>query len=457
MKASFVDATTSDQDCLDFLGRAFHSTIPRDDHDDSSDSEVEVADTCHKKFGGLCQHSRQTEVACKLSRILNRSIVDNDIEIGSLLLLTTGLDSFMGFLGSCMKKPILQTFLKASRDPISGEISFRNPIVQGPNCDLTFTTGHKLFSQISVEDEPVHVQVWDYRAQVRGSGLMIQSTEVRKEFTLDPTAKISVRKPRGKVAFGKNILKKRRQEQSKQKKQQRSAQSKSKGQRKSRKEENKQKKKRKRAKKEENSSSDSSDSSDSSRSKSVNKICDDSGQPLSNHDQESEVVIPVSAAAKQEDTDANALILEQDLAKDRAIEAADQQAPAATAEAASSSSTMPAVQGRNPKDSKPVTVSRGTFFSATVGLDDIGIAVSARSSCYYCQNKIGKGSIRFCWHHSTLRPSVWVHKNCLIPLARRDKLESQVKGRLEQLRAKPIEPAQALTTIDDLLSSMSGV
>ena len=80
--------------------------------------------------------------------------------------------------------------------------------------------------------------------------------------------------------------------------------------------------------------------------------------------------------------------------------------------------------------------SRGTFFSKEVGVDDVGMAVSARSKCYFCGEKIAKDTVRFSFHHSTLRPSNWVHAKCLVPLVQRDNCTQQGKARLAILRDK---------------------
>lgn len=82
-----------------------------------------------------------------------------------------------------------------------------------------------------------------------------------------------------------------------------------------------------------------------------------------------------------------------------------------------------------------------TFFCQKIGLDDVGLAVSNRSKCYHCSQKIPKDNIRFSWYFSTLRPSNWVHSACLLPLvtAKRD-LKDQVIARLRVLLQKAEQP-----------------
>ena len=59
-------------------------------------------------------------------------------------------------------------------------------------------------------------------------------------------------------------------------------------------------------------------------------------------------------------------------------------------------------------------------FPRKCGIDDIGFAVSNRSSCYYCKNRIVKGQVRLSWYFETRRPSSWVHVDCVKPLICRD-------------------------------------
>lgn len=96
-----------------------------------------------------------------------------------------------------------------------------------------------------------------------------------------------------------------------------------------------------------------------------------------------------------------------------------------------------------------------TFFSKECGLHEIALAVSNRSSCYYCKNPIPKGSVRCSCHFNTLRPSVWVHGTCLKHLTERDGFASQTKDRLAHLKRQSSSSEPKLAkAIEELLSSV---
>lgn len=54
-----------------------------------------------------------------------------------------------------------------------------------------------------------------------------------------------------------------------------------------------------------------------------------------------------------------------------------------------------------------------TYFSTELGLAEGSIAISGRSQCLHCKTPIPKGSVRFAWQYSTVRPPGWLHNYCL--------------------------------------------
>ena len=58
--------------------------------------------------------------------------------------------------------------------------------------------------------------------------------------------------------------------------------------------------------------------------------------------------------------------------------------------------------------------SASSFFSKDLGFSDIGVAASGRSICLSCKKFIPKGSIRYSWFHSRVRPHGWVHAHCIL-------------------------------------------
>lgn len=209
LKEHFLDMSVSDQAAADFLKRTLHAG-DWNDVEEGADSEVEIEDPCHKRFGVLCASSPKKDLACRLVKVLNRALLDNQVKIGSLLFLTTSSESFLGFLGACLKRPMMQTFLQAEADTLSDRVRIQDLTDSCSGSSFSCITGHTLFSNIAAPSECVTVQIWDYTIDVEGSGFFIRSGEVKQEFTLDPNAPLQVRKPHGKLPFGLRMPKKKR-------------------------------------------------------------------------------------------------------------------------------------------------------------------------------------------------------------------------------------------------------
>ena len=270
---------------------------------------------------------------------------------------------------------------------------------------MKMSTSQQLFQQLlsSKPFRTLTIEVWSYQALAQNHVpfFRIETAECRKSFKLDLDKKLTTRKRHFKLPFGLSMPK------------------------------SKAKKPKKPAKKKpcsttrktlhlrtqtqrplvgqhENIEPASKQSPTASVSTSSSSSSDsDSGSEVSEERQEDDPVMPVSETAKTEEKVATQLIAEHHEAQNAVA-------------ASSSSFAAPAK----------------TYFNRDVGLDDVGLAVSARSVCHFCNLKIGKSEVRFSFFHSRLRPSKWVHEGCLIPLATRDQCLAQVRNRLEHLSEK---------------------
>lgn len=413
MKEELIDTESSNQHCLDFVGKVFHS----DAHTDARASEgLEQArgheeaaartKTCHSMYGGLCQKTSQRQLICKLVRMLNRCLTEHGLGVGSLLSITTSATSFLGFLGTCMQKPHLHMLVKAHLDIESEEVSFFEEGETSPRPVLL--TSHQLFHQLGVNlNENIKCEVWGYQVLLRGSGLLLQTSAVTKSFTLSPAMKLERKKPRRSLRFGLKAPNRKRK--TRKKTQQGTG-------------------KKPRISKDVSgitagasaaSSVEpakeidvSSSCSSASRASSSETDGESDKEPLFD---EEEVYVPTSHAASVEEAEASKLILEHETL------VATNEAAAAPALAQSSAASTGRIQG-------------GEFsFACVAGVASVSIAVSARSVCYYCGNRIPKATARFCFYHNVLRPSAWVHPKCLPHLLKRDGFVQQGRDKLSQL------------------------
>ena len=95
-----------------------------------------------------------------------------------------------------------------------------------------------------------------------------------------------------------------------------------------------------------------------------------------------------------------------------------------------------------------------SFFSKFKGIDSVAIAVSARSKCYFCDNRIDKGTVRFCFYHNELRPSVWVHPSCIPHLLKREGLLADGVVKLEGLQSEGQAESLVLKTVREVLTKV---
>lgn len=413
LKKSYIQVSTPEEEISTFLKEAFHCSVC-DSGNVQSDSESETHEEeetiCHVLYGGLCKQSNKTAAASRLVAVLHHHIIVNHIPIGSLLLMTSGSESVLCFLGICMRRPRLHVLIQATMDAASEEVKFA---FANDGCSPRMFTSHQVFDQLisSGQPENVTLELWKYTLQCENYGLQLFASSQEKEWTLDPSMKLNVRKPRAKLPFGLKMPVKKRALTA--------VKNKSK----------KQKTKSKVRKKKTSSNS------------SIPASHDDGGNsdvaPQHTVREETEIPIPISAAAAQEERVGDQLIQAHEALREERQALAEMEMDADVPQAEPASSSRPVMIPTGPAKAKAQPTS---FFAASIGLDDVGIAVTARSSCHFCGNKIAKGTIRLSWYHNTRKPSSWLHLGCVAPLILKSDLKSASLERLDMLMAKPRIP-----------------
>ena len=419
------------------------------------DDNYPVEKNCNAEFGGLCQSSAKTDVATKFVKIFNRVIIDHSLKVGQLLVFSTASDSVFAFMGVRMQRPIVHTLVRATVGH-DEQILFANGEQTQP---VSLMTSHELFNQLDPSTgESIVVEVWSYTLEWnRDTGhLQIQMESKVKGFTLDPATKLTTRKPRIKLPFGLEMKKKERKKASK-----RTGSAKSKTMRSRRlldatdtAHSQQQSSGRDHDGNDLKGDGDGDHASDSDSSTSSHPSTDSiiRGSEAPEEGIEDIDIAGTSDAAKQEDHEAKELIDEHEIIRNEF-----QSTPALPS---SSSGTQKSETCQAAKPSKRLEPKvqepkgKGTFFSKECGLAEVGVAASNRSRCYFCQNLIAKGSTRFSWHHSILKPPVWVHDGCLKHLVSRDGFKAQCKKRLQLLRrgVSSSDPPHLVSAIDSALT-----
>lgn len=430
MKQRHIDSECSDEYCQQFLQQSFHlgphDIELRQSADSGSQHEVQdqgiAGKTCHAMYGGLCKCAVRRELSCKLVRVLNTALIENRVKVGSLLLVRSEAESFLGFLGTCVARPTLHTMLEAHVDATTDKVA-----LQRHNHPLRIITTHELFNQIASDfSEKISVEVWGYNLSWDENTLVIEMAAMLKEFMVDPQAKARIRKKHAKLRLGLKVNKKidkRRQRASKPK----ASSAKNVSMPETGPEVG--------GSDPPNASEPNADPKGPDSDASHDGSGSDDGAPEQRVAEEVDGDFQLALFPKQvqkEALHALQLVEEHDAAVDAVVEA-----PVSVPSA--SSSNLPAKRheerqqdgsGKHSKASK----SKGSYFSQSCGLDQVGFAASARSFCYFCSNRISKGSVRFSWFHNEKKPSVWVHDGCLKHLVKRDGFEEQAKGRLMALK-----------------------
>ena len=445
-------------DCQAFLRERFHSTTlspmladkgpmteqgtDREDEVQDDPSCITCDKLCHTRFGGVCEKSKRRMLSSKLPEVFGRALIDHHLKVGHLLLLKTEADDFLGFLGVCMKRPRLHILIEATADPVTNEVQLVDPRL--------FWTSHQLFERMVVDEQSkcVTVEVFKYALVLENDVLKICLGASVNTFKLDPSTKVHVRKKQLRLPFG---LKSKREPKRRAK---RAAKpTKKKGNR-------KQKQNAPVAVESEqplgskspgplpsSSSTNSTSSSSSSSSRSDTESGGEVEEPL-----------PFSDDVVKEEKRARAIVERHDalVAAQVNLQATQPDQPDQPGSLPSSSSTGPSAV-RSHAESKQLasqqmpkaqasTAVKGkfgkTFFSKDLGVSDISHAASARSTCFFCGGRIQKGSVRFCWYHSTVKPSVWVHAMCLQHLIARDGYLAHSRKQMNALqRVGNLEPS----------------
>ena len=448
LEEKLIDTQTSDGDCHQFLQDVFHSKVeslpkPVDDTASAHQSDTDQSDdalgylghACHRKFGGLCEQRTpgvDITIACKLVRIFNRALKDQLVKVGSLVSLkSTNPEPFIGFVGVCMQRPMVHVLMKVDCVGMGGVgmgdvILWHDPELPSP----VFSTSHQVFQQlISQESDVVSVEVWQYALNRNGNGLQVQPLTVAKSFKLDPASKIETRKPRPKLRLSLKVPTKKQEKKKKKKKKKETGTTTRKTKRKARADDDDDAN-------DTGLSSASTNNSTIRRKRAVSHV-EESGKDKDIRE-ESEVYFPISDAAAKEERKASDMMADQEALRD------------------SLPATKPACPPSGQASSSKQSARAGaSFFSKSCGLEDVGIAVSNRSKCYFCHANILKGDVRFCWHWNTLRPSVWVHSGCLKQLVQRDGHSEHTIQRLQEVQLRVTDPqspiaVEVLRALSDL-------
>ena len=62
--------------------------------------------------------------------------------------------------------------------------------------------------------------------------------------------------------------------------------------------------------------------------------------------------------------------------------------------------------------SMPPSQKGSSFFSRSIGLDEVSVAPTGRSICLCCRKPIPNGSVRCSYFYSESRPNGWLHAHC---------------------------------------------
>lgn len=427
MKPTFFDMEMPDKECAKFLEQTLHAPLEELGEADESC----VYKTCHQVFG-MCRDTPCCQTAAAFVRCFNHSLSDNGIKTGELMSATVGDcgESCLFFLGVCVKKPHVHILFHTE----IGSDGFCSYLTEAGRPKLS--TSQQLFQGfLSRSSEPIRqisIELWSYSPVYDPTEQPFLRFEVgnsKKAFTVDLDA-TRPRKTRFKLPFG---LKARRAPRKKALGTKAKTLGRKRGPAKNpgavagvlgatrKQRQPKQKQSSSTSTTSSGSTSESdSDSSSQTQSQSVEGFVRDVG--LEDHEAEEAEVAPISTEAKKEERLAQQLDAEQENLKALAMEKSN--ANTATATVANDTGAGSSTDKKGPV--------KGSFFSKEIGVDQVAIAVSGRSVCYHCKNKIQKGSVRYSFFHSTLRPSAWVHSTCLTPLVRAENCIHQAKGKLSQ-------------------------
>ena len=332
----------------------------------------------------------------KLVVVFGKQLDHNKLLPGTLLMFSSDTcnNSMVCFLGVVMKKPLVHMLVEAT----VADSHVTEAAIKLYNGAPRVLTSHELFLQLlqdrlgSVNPEQFRVtlQVWECQAFLHEGHTLKSNPEIHVgdfEFTSATTApkNTSNKKAVIKLPFGLNVPKKPRKTRKTvaKKKMQKGNEAKSAPQ------------KKRMHEKMQDSSNESGDTLSSDSELEIDP------------NEESEKAAPMSETVESE--------IKQipNLAKE--IETMDQLREAAAAAIKTNSGGSRAA---------------GSYFSKEIGISEGGLAASARSLCLHCKKPISKGSVRFSWYYSQVRPPGWVHGYCLSSHVKENKLVEETKVKL---------------------------
>lgn len=375
----------SNDECYEFLQQSLHAGFDDVDSESEASEDTDVK-TCHERFG-MCQNNPCRSEAQTFVRAFNRCLDENSVKTGDLLHLSmdeTG-ESHLFFLGVRARRPMSHVLVFAHIDN-AGLCEFAMD-ERSPD-QLKIITSQQLFQQLLVNAKKMvnKVTVELCHCDIvhdsnRKPCITVHASFSGKSFLVDRMRTYETRKRHFKLPFGLKMRKKHRLQ---------------------RKPRTGGRAKKKKTQQHENTSSSSRSSSGAFVASANTRH---GSQPPRLDCEDEGCLEPVSKEAEQEEKEGELLIAEQE----------DMECKALGSEKAKLDS------------------SGSTFFSKQVDLDSIAFALSNRSTCYSCKEKICKGDVRYSFFHSRQRPSAWVHQKCLFTLAERIGCATQVKGRLQKL------------------------
>lgn len=431
LKQSFLDTTTPVTQCESCVSDRFHARTSGLATNESAAEQEQSADglsdkdmdhvisvdkICHHQHGGLCHQSDVTRRAARLVQVFDRALTDHHLKVGQLLQISMRSDSILVFLGICMKKPKLHVLMEAHLNVDDGMVSSLDAPTQ-PAC----MTSHQLFHKMLAHDDAqgqlslklqLKIEVRSYDLLWQQNRTTIQMGSLVKTIDLDPSAKITIRKPRVKLAFGMKVQKKKRAIPKNVKR--KNKKSEREGPKRSLTKPASQSISSERCSSSSSSDSDSSDSDKDIAFEAVEEPVPVSEEMVKEEKRAMKILNThekvthmhdslVESLHQHESFLASASTSSSSGRKQQDVDVSSQATSAAPAPKAVHN--LPEVPPRRP----PVK----TFFSQTLGVDSVDHAASGRSVCFHCKSRIERQAIRFCWYHDPKKPSAWVHASCL--------------------------------------------
>ena len=97
-----------------------------------------------------------------------------------------------------------------------------------------------------------------------------------------------------------------------------------------------------------------------------------------------------------------------------------------------------------------------TRFAKEIGIGEIMLAVTSRSTCLHCNTKITKGEARVSYFHDTKRPSRWLHIACVTALVK-DSAELRDQALRVATAWRDLEAPLAALVVDLVAELRSGL